>query len=873
MAENSKYLALLLGLLLSSAATQARHITGGEMTYEYVSSSGNNITYRVTLKLYRDCYSTGAQLDPVAAISFYSKTASGSSSHTTTRNVPLTSRTNLNLLDAGRCIDNPPIVCYELGIYTFTIELPVTEYGYVVSYQRCCRIENMTNVMGSGNVGGTYTADIPGRSVDPTAPMNNSAKFATKDTVVVCEDNFFMYDFSATDIDGDSLSYSFCQAYAGGGLRDPQPAQASPPPYASVPYPFTFNASFPLGSGVRIDPKTGIVSGIAPRAGIYVITACVSEHRNGKVINVHRKDIQIKITSCTIAEASLEPEYVNCDSFTMKFQNRSNSPLIKSYYWEFGDPARTTSEEASPSFTYLDTGTYRARLITNRFEECSDTANTLIKIYPGFNPRFTFSEGCKDVAINFRDQTTATYGVVDHWQWDFGVPNVSDDVSNSRNAPYTYRAAGTYNVALTVGTSKGCLETITREVVVRDKPELILPKDTLMCDIDTISITAKGSPGTYVWSPDYNISALSGATVQVSPQTTTTYSVSLTTVPGCTSTDTVRVNVVSDVSLAMGPDFTMCLTDSEVLIPQSNGLRYEWTPAATIADPNSKNAIITPTAEYTTYQVTAYIGKCSARDQVTVRTVPYPDVRVSNDTAICYGESIQLFAEGGAHYNWSPAVAINNSRIYDPVVTPGTTTVYSVSVTDVLGCPKPTVKNIEVRVIPPVPAFAGNDTVAVLEQPLQLQATGGELYKWQPGSYLSDTTVANPIALFEGDVGDLVTYAVRVSTPEGCYADDTVSIKIFRTSPDIFMATGFTPNGDGLNDGFRAIPVGIKTFDYLKIFNRWGQLLFSTTDATQAWDGRFKGVDQAADTYVWMVSGTDYLGRQISKKGTFILIR
>lgn len=872
MAANSKYLALFLCLTIGSVV-QARHITGGEMTYEYISTSGNNITYRITLNLYRDCFSTGAQLDATAAISIYAYNASGGTSHFTTRAIPLSNRTNLNLRDPGRCIDNPPVVCYELGTYTFTIDLPITDHGYVVSYQRCCRIENMTNIMGSGQVGATYTASIPGRLIDATAPTNSSAKFATKDTVVVCENNFFMYDFSATDINGDSLSYSFCQAYSGGSMRDPQPGQASPPPYASVPYNFSYNASYPLGSGVRIDPRTGIVSGIAPRAGIYVITACVSEYRNGKVINVHRKDIQVKITSCTIAEASLLPEYVNCDSLTMNFRNQSNSPLIKSYYWEFGDPGRTTSEEATPSFTYADTGTYRVRLITNRFEECSDTANTLVKVYPGFNPRFSYREGCKDVAYNFTDQSTTRYGVVNYWQWDFGVPNLSDDVSDSRNAPYTYTNSGTYNVSLTVGTSKGCMATINQDVIVREKPQFHLPKDTLMCNIDTISLTATGPAGTYTWSPDYNINTLTGSTVQVSPQTTTNYSVSLTTVPGCTSTETVRVNVVNFVSLEAGADFTMCLTDSVVLMPESNGLRYEWTPATTILNPNAKFAVAVPTAEYTTYNVTAHIGKCNATDQLTVRTVPYPDVRISNDTAICYGDTAQLFAEGGAFYHWSPTLAISNSRINNPIVSPGSTTVYSVSVTDVLGCPKPTVKNVLVSVIPPVPAFAGNDTVAVLGQPLQLEATGAELYAWHPGSYLSDTSVANPIALFEGDVGDLATYSVKISTPEGCFAYDTIAVRIFRTSPDIFMATGFTPNGDGLNDGFRAIPVGIKTFDYLKIFNRWGQLLFFTTDASQSWDGRFKDADQAADTYVWMVSGTDYLGRQIAKKGTFILIR
>ncbi|MBX3241691.1 MAG: gliding motility-associated C-terminal domain-containing protein [Chitinophagaceae bacterium] len=868
MAAKTKYcVAIVLGLFIYGIA-QARHITGGEIRYQFLRSSGANNTYQVTLKLYRDCHSTGAQLDASASFAIYS-----AGSLVTTRSIPMSERSVLDLRDPGRCIDNPPVVCYELGIYTFTIDLPPTPSGYVISYQRCCRIENITNLGGSGQIGATYTASIPGSAVDPSAPQNSSPLFATKDTTVVCEDNFFMYDFGAFDPDGDSLSYSFCDAYAGGNMRDPQPSQPDPPPYASVPYSYSFHAGAPLGPNVKIDTRTGLVSGIAPNAGIYVVTVCANEFRKGKLINIHRKDIQIKITSCTLAEASLAPEYVNCDSYTQKFQNRANSSLIKSYYWEFGDPANTTSTEASPSFTYRDTGVYNVRLITNRFEECSDTANTVVKIYPGFTPDFSFSEGCKDVAIRFTDRTTARYGVVDSWQWDFGVPGIFDDVSGDRNPSYTYTASGAYNVALTVGTSKGCSKTISNELIVRDRPLLILPKDTLMCDVDTISITATGAPGTYTWSPNYNIAPLSGPTVHVSPQQTTDYSVSLTTVPGCTSTETIRVHVVSFVSLDAGADFTMCRTDTVQLQPVSDGLRYEWSPVSTIIDPLVKNALVSPVDEFTTYNVTAHIGKCFARDQITIRTVPYPDVRISNDTAICYGDTAQLYAEGGAYYTWSPFVSISNQRIENPFVSPSSTTVYSVSVTDTLGCPKPTVKSVEIRVIPPVPAFAGNDTVVVLGQPLQLNATGAEFYKWSPGSYLSNTEIANPVALFEGDAGDLAIYSVKVSTPEGCFAHDTISVRIFRTAPDIFMATGFTPNNDGLNDGFRAIPVGIKFFDYLKIFNRWGQLLFSTTDASQAWDGKFNGADQPADTYVWMVSGTDYLGEQIAKKGTFILIR
>ncbi|MBX2921294.1 MAG: gliding motility-associated C-terminal domain-containing protein [Chitinophagaceae bacterium] len=874
MPEVRKYWFVLVIALLGCCTLQARHITGGELSYIYTGSSGNTHSYQITLRLYRDCFSTGAQLDPAAMISIFTKNASGASSNVENFTINMTRRETLRLEAPGKCIDNPPAVCYEVGVYIFTANLPATPYGYTITYQRCCRIENMSNVSASGQTGATYTADIPGNIVLDDAPKNSSAVYSTRDTVIVCEDNFFMYDFGAFDKDGDSLSYNFAAAYVGGSPGNPQPVPAGPP-YTSVPYSFGFGAMSPMGANVTIDRKTGMVSGVAPSGGIYVVTVAVSEYRKGMLINVHRKDIQIKVASCSIAAASLPPEYVSCDSFTVNFQNRSSSSLIRTYYWDFGVEGRNddTSTVARPSFTFPDTGVYRVTLVTNRGEECSDTALSIVKVYPGFFPGFVYSEGCKDVPIFFTDTTKTRYGFVDTWSWDFGDGISVNDTSTRRNAPYTYTSAGTYTVALTVSNSKGCKSTVTNQLVVRDKPLLSVPHDTLMCDVDTISLVASGPLGTYTWSPGYNISALSGPVVQISPDITTTYSVSLTTVPGCTSTDTVRVNVVSFVTLDAGPDFTMCLTDSVQLNPFSNGLRYSWDPVSTLDDPFVKQPVATPADAFTTYTVTSYIGKCFARDNIRIRAVPYPDARVSGDTVICYGEKVQLFADGGAYYRWSPVTGINNYTVPDPVVSPGVTTIYTVSVTDTLGCPKPTNREIEVRVIPPVPAFAGNDTVAVLDQPLQLQATGAEFYKWSPGSFLSNTDIADPIATFVSDVADNVTYSVKVSTPEGCFAYDTVSIRIFRTAPDIFVATAFTPNNDGLNDYFRAMPVGIQQFDYLKIYNRWGQLMFSTSDSEEGWDGKYKGVEQASDTFVWTVKGTDYLGRTILKKGTMVLIR
>ncbi|PWT96276.1 MAG: hypothetical protein C5B52_16180, partial [Bacteroidetes bacterium] len=398
------------------------------------------------------------------------------------------------------------------------------------------------------------------------------------------------------------------------------------------------------------------------------------------------------------------------------------------------------------------------------------------------------------------------------------------------------------------------------------------PNDTLICDIDTATLTATGPPGTYIWSPNIAISTLNGPVVQVSPDVTTTYTINLTTVPGCTTEDSVRVNVVSFVTLNAGADTTICLTDTIQLHPFSDGLKFNWAPVGTLSDPNVKNPFATPSGPIT-YTVTAHIGKCFASDDIAIRTVPYPQVRASNDTSICYGDRIELFSSGGAYYRWAPPYAISNVNDPNPFVGPLISTNYIVAVTDTLGCPKPTYEPIMVTVIPPVPANAGNDTAAVLNQPLQLFATGAQFYEWTPPSWLNNPNIQNPIATFVSDPGDSITYVVKVSTPEGCFAYDSVRVRIFKTAPDIFVPTAFTPNGDGLNDIFKAIPVGIREFDYFSVYNRWGQMVFTTTNPQIGWDGKLNGKEGGTDTYVWRVRGVDYLGKVVQKKGTVTLIR
>ena len=869
-----KKLFLFIALSLSVTLVFANHITGGEMFYRIVDSAGGKYIYRVTLKLYRDCNSTGAPLDNAAPIAIFNN---GTTAMVWNGLIQRSQTDRLDLGSPNPCIQNPPVVCYEVGYYEFTtIALDAIPAGYTIAYQRCCRIAGINNLVGSSSVGATYTAQIPGTSRLATAPYNNSARFTGSDTVIVCANNFFCYDFSALDPDAgnvslkDSLSYSFCSAYMGGSTGNPAPNPPDNPPYFVVPYANPYNESSPLGNGVSLDPKTGMMCGTAPSVGIYVVTVCVTEWRNGVPIATQRKDLQIKVGDCNVADAFLKPEYISCDGFTYTFRNEAPAtPLIKSYFWDFGDG--TTSTEATPSHTYADTGTYTFKLVINRNAECSDSAISRIKVYPGFFPGFTFTGICINKPTQFRDTTKTRYGLVDSWIWDFGDLSTALDFSNEQNPVYTYAQTGVKTVRFIVTNSKGCIDTVFKDITIYDKPPLSVAfKDTLICNGDRLQLHAVGN-GTFTWTPTTNITNANTPDPTVFPPVTTTYNVELND-NGCINNETVQVRVVDFVTLQARADTVICLTDSVQLNATGNGLQYSWSPSATIGNPAMANPMARPDAT-TTYQVTATIGGCSATDNVTVTTVPYPGANAGADTSVCFKTSAQLHASiTGSTFNWSPAASLNNASILNPIASPASTTAYVLTVFDNIGCPKPGHDTVVVTVLPKVNAFAGNDTSVVVGQPLQFTASGGEGYTWIPTTSLSSGNVHNPVGTYDGSF-DSIEYKVLVVDENGCTDSSFVTVKVFRTNPQVFVPTAFTPNRDGRNDVFRPIAVGITKIEYFRVFNRWGQLVFSTTTDEQGWDGKINGKEQATGTFVWVVKAVDYTGKAVFAKGTVTLIR
>jgi gliding motility-associated-like protein len=213
-----------------------------------------------------------------------------------------------------------------------------------------------------------------------------------------------------------------------------------------------------------------------------------------------------------------------------------------------------------------------------------------------------------------------------------------------------------------------------------------------------------------------------------------------------------------------------------------------------------------------------------------------------------------------------------NASSLQPIAGPSKTTAYILTVSDTLGCPKPVSDTVLVELFPIIRANAGNDTSVVVDQPLQLNATGGSIYKWSPSTGLSDPNIANPIAILGSDI-DSIKYKVVVSSIAGCSGTDEIIVRVFKSGPEIYVPTAFTPNSDQRNDILKPITVGISKLNYFSVFNRWGQCVYTTNEFNKGWDGNLNGNKEATGTYVFIAEGVDYLGKKIYRKGTTVLIR
>lgn len=386
----------------------------------------------------------------------------------------------------------------------------------------------------------------------------------------------------------------------------------------------------------------------------------------------------------------------------------------------------------------------------------------------------------------------------------------------------------------------------------------------------TITITPGGGKLPYGYSLD-GINFQAGNQFSVAGGN---YTVTVKDINGCITTQNVTVPLDNIVTLDAGADIEICESKSKQFNTVSNAGSFVWTPSLYLNDNTLQNPTVSMPLATIKYYVTATTGICSRIDSVTMIFNPAPIPDAGNNEAICFGKSVQLSGSGGILFRWFPNTFLNNANLQHPTsIRPANSITYYLNVADAKGCLSLQKDSVHITVTPEAIVFAGRDTVVAIGQPLSLLAidvnhSGFTNYLWSPSYGLNNPFIANPVALPDHDI----TYTVTAGTANGCEASSKIKITVYR-GPEIYVANVFTPNGDQRNDVLRAKPVGIRSFTYFRIFNRWGQPVFTTTDAARGWDGRVNGVIQSTGTYAWMAEAVDYRGNVIQRKGTTTIIQ
>lgn len=578
----------------------------------------------------------------------------------------------------------------------------------------------------------------------------------------------------------------------------------------------------------------------------------------------------------------------SCVNNTVQFSGliSTGSGNAAAWYWELsdGNPPATVQ---NPSATYNTPGNKAITLVATSFDGCaSDTLYRDIRIYDRPVVDFNFIDSvCLGSTINFNGTVTSSMDPIVSWNWTFDGTNNA----NSQNTSYTFNTPGQHTVTLQASTTgaNSCQSIIIQKpVFIVDKPRAAVKKfvgcQAVSTSLQDSSYTLDGLPVTAWWWDLGNGQFSTQQNPSVTYNTPGTVSIHLVVwnSKGCKS-DTLKTTIKV---------YAPPVADFNFSEPQCNSTSISFTHINNASDTTVTgwswvhNSAIFSTQQNPVHSfpfgpntvsltVTSAAGCVSAPAQQSFIIKTKPSISIDFEDACKFAPVIFSANETGTnigitswHWNFGDGSPVVQGNPVTHSYNSNSTYTVKLFAISTEGCSSDTI-NAPINIYG-TSANAGPDLIAAPNQPIQLNATGGVSYEWTPATGLTNTNIPNPLATNASDI----TYYLRAFTPEGCESFDTLNIKIYK-GPEIYVPTGFTPNGDGLNDVFRVRAVGITGFEYLSVFNRYGEEVFRTTDPNRGWDGRVKGTEQHTGSFVWIVSARDYLGNKIFKKGTVLLIR
>ena len=437
----------------------------------------------------------------------------------------------------------------------------------------------------------------------------------------------------------------------------------------------------------------------------------------------------------------------------------------------------------------------------------------------------------------------------------------------------------TYKVTVTDGITT-CTDSVIVDV---SSSELKVTDPAAICSPGVVNLTAgavtagSASGLTYTYWKD---STATQALVNPDKVSVSgTYYIVGTSSTGCTSAPTpvkVTVNPLPVASIVAPVQTTIC-DKSTISLTARGGTTYQWLLNGVVIA-GARDSIYAA-SQAGSYEVNVIALGCTSKVAAPVNlSLVKASVAKFSNSSTCIDVPVSFFNEtdtassGSVNYVWNFGDG-QTSTLINPVYTYKRSGAFVVklrvtpklcsSLSDSIS------KNITVDV-PPVGIKYPN-VLAVKNKATPLSArfiANGYSYLWMPSTGLNNGAIQKPV--FNASQEQL--YRVRLTSPGGCITMDTVKVSVYDSS-DIFVPKAFSPNKDGKNDLLQPFLVNITTLKYFRVYNRWGQLMFQSTDSRQGWDGMYNYKPQPLETYTWIAEGIDGNGTTIFRKGQTVLIR
>ncbi|MBK0383495.1 gliding motility-associated C-terminal domain-containing protein [Pedobacter sp. SD-b] len=588
-------------------------------------------------------------------------------------------------------------------------------------------------------------------------------------------------------------------------------------------------------------------------------------------------NFNLEVSDLPVAEFSSKDKV--CVTFPLQFnyvEKNVGEPVTK-WLWDFGDGTTSTLKDPSHSFNKI--GNYKVKLsLQSKIDCASNVFEKSISVIDPLTPAFeTQNPLCVNSSIKFADLTQSTDGF-SSWTWDFG----DGTGSNLQSPNHTFTKSGNYNVKLTVVSITGCKSFINKIIKISDLAEIDF-LDPGSCINDLVSfegIITKGNVVSWLW--DYGDGS-NDVVEKVKQKTqhrylsTGIYNVKLQAVSaeGCTTTLTKSITVSGSnpkVAFDVLNKDNLC-SNTPVSFKNNSSIvfgnivkleiiyQYSTTGNQIVFTDNHPvsgkiyNHQYPASSVDKNYQVVfkAYSGNSCYQESapLTITVHGSPLVVFDDIPPVCLNAPKFLLSAAKETTGIAGTAKLEGEGVvggfFDPAVAGVGNHLITYTFTSNKGCQDQVSKIITVSDIPVVDAGQDLDILLSGEKQIDAKATGNGLkYKWIPSVGLSNDSIVNPIA----SPKETTKYTLTVTSKEGCVVADQVTVTVHI---DPYIPNVFSPNGDGINDTW--VIKYLETFvnASIKIFNRYGQIVFSAKQYNTPWDGKFNNTDMPVGVYYYII--------------------